>query len=207
MVIFVTGAVWVFFVSRSINVFGEHLRHERDILWEAKLLLDSVCDLPRSSYPLTGKLVRCDEAREAVRRGNAHLKAIELTSTKLLSELARTARNELVDVTWALGFVGVIATIGIGMLWYLGLRAWKIMERRRQVSQRRQHGFSPIALTRFQQTYSIPEETPLLTGVTSLNPSSSDDDSDDEYDVRDAGKWRGYGVFRRRFPREHTKTD
>ena len=117
-----TATTWVFFVSRAINVFGEHLRHERDILWEAKLLLDSVCDLPRTTYPLTGELVRCDEAREAVRRGNAHLKAIELTSTKMLREAARALRNEMVDMTWALGFVGTAVLTAVATVVFIGFK-------------------------------------------------------------------------------------
>ena len=156
VILVITVLIWVFFVSRAINVFGEHLRHERDILWEAQLLLDRICDLPRSSFPLTGELVRCDEARDAVRRGNAHLRAIELTSTRLLSELARAARHELVDVTWALGFVGVVATLGIATAWLVTLKVVQYMKLQHET--KRIEAYSPMTMDRHRHTFHIQEK-------------------------------------------------
>ena len=183
VVLFVTVSVWVLFVSRTINVFGEHLRHERDILWEAKLLLDSVCDLPRTTFPLTGELVRCDEAREAVRRGNAHLKAIESTSSRLLSELARTARNELVDVTWALGFVGV-CTVVCSAGAFFAFRKF----RRDRHTRRLRNARSPMMSIRQSRLQYI-EESP---GEPSLNYSS--DSEDDEDGLHISSKYTGHGL-------------
>lgn len=176
IILFTTGSVWIFFVSRAINVFGEHLRHERDILFEAKLLLDSVCDLPRSSFPYTGELVRCDAAREAVRRGNAHLTALELTSTRLLSELARTARRELVDVTWALGFMGVVSTLGIAFVWLAVLRIIRYMRLRNAEAE--MNAYSPLVMERRRRLGAIPEAKPAVLLCSDSEGSSSDTDTD-----------------------------
>ena len=195
VILFTTCGVWVLFVSRAINVFGQHLRHERDILWEAKLLLDSVCDLPRSTFPLTGELVRCDEAREAVRRGNAHLKAIESTSMMLLEELARAARRELVDVTWALGFIGVCAIIPIVIAWIMFRRFSQWSGERREEQLRMGMRLSPMARLRrpprsLWLTNDPDEDTqplaqsPTISRISGHDDSDSDDANSDELNDR-----------------------
>lgn len=96
------AAAWAWLLLHLLGGFAMALREERELGAEARMLLESsMCGLPRS-FPLSGGLVRCEDARAVLRRYPAAA-AAERVLAGFVTESARAARRELTN---ALLFAG-----------------------------------------------------------------------------------------------------
>jgi hypothetical protein len=93
---------WAWLLLHIVSAFFVALREERDLAAEARLLLHGdLCGLPRS-FPMSGTLIRCDDARKILRRFPLAAAAERVLAT-LVAGAAAAARRELTNM---LLFVG-----------------------------------------------------------------------------------------------------
>jgi hypothetical protein len=149
---------WAWALLHLAVGFAAALREERDLAAEARMLLASeLCSLPRS-HPMSGVLVRCDEARAARARVPAAA-AAERVLGQALAAAAGAARRELSNL--ALFGGGAAAGLVLVARWAVARVAadsW--------AEARRRERSSVSAMRREKQGIAVPmyyaEETPAL---------------------------------------------
>lgn len=109
---------WVWFFAHCFVIFAQEVRTNRELRVEALLLLEGVCSLPRS-YPISGKLIRCDEARDIASARYVVVTAVERTAARLMKDLVWTVREEASITMRSLGVLGMVGAlaIAVGRFW------------------------------------------------------------------------------------------
>lgn len=117
----VACGLWVWVALHAVAAFGVTLREERELRAEARVLLAGPCDLPRS-FPMSGTLIRCDEARAVAGRW-AVAAATERAVADVLRAVADGARREVSDTLRAVGLVGGVVVGVLTMVRVAAARA------------------------------------------------------------------------------------
>lgn len=103
----VCAVLWAWFASHVVRVGISVLHSERELRAEARLLLDSVCTMPRG-YAVGSSLIRCDEYRAILAAGPVALVVFERTGINIVANTFAAARHELYACLRTIGLAGAI---------------------------------------------------------------------------------------------------
>jgi len=138
---------WAWATLHGAATYFALLRRERDLRAEALWLLSSACDVARSA-PMSGELLRCDDARAIVARW-PRLVAGERAAAAVLRTLVDGARREIAAALRALG--------ALGLLGWFGLLAWRVSSERARDRLRVRYERDAVSpLWRSQRTTVVP---------------------------------------------------
>lgn len=120
------GVLWSLAGLRIVTCAFRALHDERELRGEAALLLNQVCDIPRS-HAVGSTLIRCDEAKAVLAQGPLWLVSLERTLSYIVLDTLAAARREVWALINTLTMFGFLAAGAV-----LALQVWAARRRTRR---------------------------------------------------------------------------
>ena len=101
-----TICLWAYFVCHACSEFLVQLEHERRVLQEARILSNTVCNMPRDD--IAGNLVNCEQVRTTAIHHSPRIKAVETTVAIITTDLFFVFTEGLRGASHAVGLMGFV---------------------------------------------------------------------------------------------------